>query len=375
MVSRVYGKSVPDPQLLPDSPTGCLYSTPLSVNPSVEALFKATSSSNPFLLSSPSFLCLSVHFPRWSLEEAGLSARQLSLIRAVAVHRTFYCQQILSLLELMPTVSDRLAVLEIMCLRIADVSKKLGLRDAFPDEMRTVVNGLLRNAVADAQDHMRMQPMLVKHQSVQTLSEIRQLKDAVDNAVYSTNRFDVLKATIGRSVCGFSYDQAFELLLKFEGHISNTVECLKIIEPYLLGFTSREVGRWIMDMPDFSSKMRMLAVLINSVLDIENKWEILDIGFPADGKESRAKVKQKLHAAPLYPRSFLFGDIGKASPEDKSFIVFLLDCSRPMECIYTTNQGEHISRWHVVIRELFRCLKTQCNPSVQVCISLLWAVL
>ena len=64
-------------------------------------------------------------------------------------------------------------------------------------------------------------------------------------------------------------------------------QALDIVDPYVLGFTCREVGRWLMDYKDASLRLRYMKKLLQMVIEVENKWEILDIGFPHDSEDMR----------------------------------------------------------------------------------------
>ena len=116
-----------------------------------------------------------------------------------------------------------------------------------------------------------------------------------------------------------------------------------------------------------------LKQLVQLVVEVENKWEILDIGFADAGDNTRAEVRHILHDAPSYPRSFMFGNVAEGNEavvEGNEYIIFMLDCSRGMEARYRTNQEEYITRWELVVREVTHVLKAQCTPHMkfQVCL-------
>ena len=152
----------------------------------------------------------------WSLEEARNASKQLSLVKAVAVHRTFHCSQIVSLVDLMLLVGDKLTVVEILCLRTADAENKQRVIEVFPLAHQARVTKIMLNAYGTAQDHRRHNPHLVKHMATQTPHDMKMLNKAVDNAAFSTNCMDILRSTLRKSTTGISFQSAFQLMMRFK---------------------------------------------------------------------------------------------------------------------------------------------------------------
>jgi hypothetical protein len=152
----------------------------------------------------------------WSLEEARNAAKQLSLVKAVAVHRTFQCSQIVSLVDLMQLVGDKLTVVEMLCLRTADPENKQRIIEVFPLAHQALVKKIMLNAYGTAQDHKRHHPHLVKHMATQTSHDMKVLNTAVDNAAFSTNCMDILRSTLRKSTTGISFQSAFQLMMRFK---------------------------------------------------------------------------------------------------------------------------------------------------------------
>lgn len=126
-------------------------------------------------------------------------------------------------------------------------------------------------------------------------SRVESTTGALSQPYYTTNEWEALGGLMHAQRVGFNYEQVYKLLsaAKLE-----KLRLLEIVDELALGVTCREVVR-ILNLVPLRQRIDLLPVLANMVLDVENKWIILDHGFKGASIDLRRRVSECLEAVPV----------------------------------------------------------------------------
>lgn len=121
------------------------------------------------------------------------------------------------------------------------------------------------------------------------------LPGALSKPYYTTNEWEALGGLLHAQRVGFNYEQVYKLLNAAK---MDKTRLLETIDELSLGITCREVVR-ILSLVPLRNRIDLLPTLGGMVLDVENKWIILDHGFKGASTDLRRRVSECIEAIPV----------------------------------------------------------------------------
>mmetsp|Transcript_21402 Transcript_21402/g.69020 ORF Transcript_21402/g.69020 Transcript_21402/m.69020 type:complete len:1275 (-) Transcript_21402:65-3889(-) len=290
----------------------------------------------------------------WKFTDAATVTERKEIIRVAAAHHVFTVAQVVVLVSHFEHPTDRLDMLEVVLLRMTDLGKmKENLLTAFNERLRDYVTSMLKEKILDAVAADKFESLLVRQFATRSLSDMKKLRTSLSKPYYTTNQWEALDGLLNMQRLGFNYDQLFRLVRHVPSE--ELPRFLEMADKLCLGVTAREVVQ-IMTGLEESQRVEVLRILCGMVLDPERKWVIMDFGLKGCAKHTRAQAIEVLQDMLPYPRSPLVGTIRAKR------VVFVVDTSSSMSCVFETNQHERIQRIRFVARDLSRVLKEQASP-------------
>lgn len=174
---------------------------------------------------------------------------------------------------------------------------------------------------------------------------MKQLRRTLKRARFSRDKLSALKLAVGSRDDGLTAQQVIRILKAF-GFSKDMVRAIRIMEPKILAMPAKDVARIIGSYPFSSDRLKVLVALKDTILDLENKYVILNAFTFSSDKRKAAKI-----LASVKPRSPLYGTIRGRH------VVFVIDCSGSMGATVFTHSGRAVNRLDYVRYELSRALR------------------
>ena len=160
----------------------------------------------------------------------------------------------------------------------------------------------------------------------------------INAASFSSQKLAIAQNALLNTSNGITANQTV-LLFSVFSFSNDMVALAQAIQNKTMGLYVDEVQRVLAKFSFSSDKLKVLAAFKYSVIDVENKYNILDsFSFSSDKDEARRILDD------LRPKSFLF-DVPTGN------CVFVLDYSGSMDAKFTLSTGEKVSRLQFVQRE------------------------
>ncbi len=175
---------------------------------------------------------------------------------------------------------------------------------------------------------------------------MKRLVRTLKRTAFSRDKLRALQLAVGSRDEGLTANQVLRILKAF-GFSRDMVQAIRIMEPKLLGMPAADVSRILKSYPFSRDRLSVLRALKDTILDLENKFVILDAFTFSSDKKKAARI-----LASVRPRSPLYGAIRGRH------VVFVIDCSGSMRASVFQVRGRPVNRLDYVRYELGRALRS-----------------
>jgi hypothetical protein len=280
--------------------------------------------------------------------------RRKGIIKSVVVTKVLTIAQLISVMKILSNDSDKLEVFEITITRLVNIAQKHEITAQFSLTLRPYVQEIVATSVvSEPLKNSRKPPLYFKSLNEKTKEDVQHIIRALSNSAFSSNQKQVILALLRRSVFPVTQKQAYFIASNFLENSNVLTSVLEIISPYTEGFNTREASLILKKIKDDKTRLSVLELLGRTITDAENRWMLFDNGFENDRIGIQREAKAFIfNIAPL-PCSIFFGTITAQN------FVFVIDCGTSMTARVETSQGERISRFRIIIRDLCMVIKSQ----------------
>ena len=290
------------------------------------------------------------------VKKAGFSDQKTTIIKTALSAFAFTCAQVWGLCEGFTTEDDKLKAISLFKDQIIDPeNKQKEIIDKFTfSDGKKKATELLANLTkckteGNAPDKF---PVLdLPYTSKWSDADLEKLIKDINAAAFSDKKIEVAKTAILASTAGFTSAQAAKLYDAFS-FSKDILALTEIIHERLMGVSCEQITTLIKKFSFNDQKLEILKAFKKSILDVENKFTILDAYDFSDTKEEARKILEDLK-----PKSYLFG-----VPSGK--VVFVIDLSGSMSCNFKVSTGQTFSRLDFVKQELAKTL-TSFDESIE----------
>jgi len=157
-------------------------------------------------------------------------------------------------------------------------------------------------------------------------------------ASMSKQKLAIAQTAIMNTSCGITANQTVKLFGLFD-FTDDMVALANVINQRIMGVYVTEMQQILSKFSMSNDKLKALLAFKYAIIDVENKYNLLDAFSFSSDKEKARKILDDLR-----PKSFIF-DVPTGN------CVFVLDYSGSMDAKFTMSTGEKISRLQFVQRE------------------------
>lgn len=181
--------------------------------------------------------------------------------------------------------------------------------------------------------------------------ELDNLIKEINGASFSDKKIEIAQKAISSSTAGLTSEQATKLYDAYS-FSKDILALTEIIHEKLMGVTCEQITTLLKKFSFQDQKLEILKAFKKSIVNVEDKFAILDAFGFSDTKEEARKILDDLR-----PKSYLFG-----VPSGK--VVFVIDLSGSMSCAFKLSTGQTFTRLDFVKHELAKTL-TSFDESIE----------
>jgi len=283
-----------------------------------------------------------------NVKKAGFSDQKTTHIKTAITTFGFKCAQAWGLVEGYTTEDDKIKALGLLKDNIIDPeNKQKDIIDKFTfSDGKKKATELLANLTkcktqGDAPD--KFPALDLPYTSKWSDADLDHLIKEINGASFSDKKIEVAQKAIMASASGFTSAQASKLYNAFT-FSKDILALTDIIHERLMGVTCEQITELLKKFSFQDQKLEILKAFKKSILDVENKFNILNAFDFSNTKEEARKILDDLR-----PKSYLFG-----VPSGK--VVFVIDLSGSMSCNFKVSTGQSFTRLDFVKQELAKTL-------------------
>jgi len=277
------------------------------------------------------------------MQQPGSSDQKLTLLNTYITAFGFNCSQVWGLVNTLFNDDTKIQGLQILRNNIIDPQNKQTqiINQFTSDSTKQRATTLLANITACQTVGVAPDVFpypVINYTSAWNDSDFNALMTQINKASFSTDKLAIAETAIMNTSLGITANQTVLLFGAF-GFSNDMVVLANVIHEKIMGVFCNEMQKILNKFSFASDKLSALTAFKYTIIDVENKYNILDSFYMSDDKE-----KARLILDDLRPKSFIF-DVPTGN------CVFVLDYSGSMDTTFTLSTGEKLSRLQFVQKE------------------------
>jgi len=282
------------------------------------------------------------------VKAAAFGDQKTTLIKSATGSFGFKCAQVWGLIESYTSEGDKIAGLELLKDNIIDPEngqKDIAEKFTFSDGKKKSAEILahIKKCATEGDAPETFPPLDLPYTSKWSDADLAKLCKDIKSKAFSEEKIKVAQEAISASAAGLTSAQALELYNEYSFG-KDILALTEIIHERLMGVTCAQIVTLLKKFSFEDQKLDILRAFKKSIVDVENKFTVLDAFTFTDNKETARKILEDLR-----PKSYLFG-----VPSGK--VVFVIDLSGSMSCTFKVSSGHTFSRLDFVKHELAKTL-------------------
>jgi len=284
------------------------------------------------------------------VKAASFGDQKTTLIKSATCSFGFKCSHVWGLIEGYTSGSDKLAALALFKDNIIDPEngqKEIADKFSFSDDKKKAGEILagVKKCATEGDAPEKFPPFDLPYTSKWADSDLDHLIKEIGGKSFSDDKIKVAQEAITKSTAGLTSEQAVKLYKAFS-FSKDILAVTEMIHERLMGVTCAQIVDLLKKFSFTDEKIEALKAFKKSIIDIENKFTVLDAFSFTDDKEKARKILEDLR-----PKSYLFG-----VPSGK--VVFVIDLSGSMACQFKVSTGHTFTRLDFVKHELAKTVSS-----------------
>ncbi len=284
------------------------------------------------------------------VKAAAFGDQKTTLIKSATGTFGFKCAQVWGLIETYTSEGDKIAALGLLKDNIIDpenATKDIADKFTFSDGKKKSAELLagIKKCATEGDAPASFPPLDLPYTSKWSDSDLDHLIKEIGGQSFSDKKIEVAQKAILANAGGLTSQQASKLYAAFT-FSKDILALTEMIHERLMGVTCAQIVELLKKFSFEDQKLEILKAFKKSIVDVENKFTVLDAFTFTGTKEEARKILEDLK-----PKSYLFG-----VPSGKA--VFVIDLSGSMSCSFKVSSGHAFTRLDFVKHELAKTLSS-----------------